>query len=109
MTANKTMKWMKRIKKKVNTIKRADSTEVESARFSCLRYVFFYLFYSFAQKHLFLTITGAIKLFFQHVFLFSLAEADTFGSIVLFAPLVHHDFRVLRLHRGPERESGLHS
>jgi hypothetical protein len=45
----------------------------------------------------------------QHVFLFSLAEADTFGSIVLFAPSIHHDFLVLRLHRGPERESGLHS
>jgi hypothetical protein len=51
----------------------------------------------------------AIKLFFQHVFLSFLAEADTFGSIVLFAPSVHHDFRVLRLHHGQERESGLHS
>jgi hypothetical protein len=51
----------------------------------------------------------AIKLFFQHVFPFSLAEADTFGSIVLFAPSVHHDFRVPRLHRGLERGSGPHS
>jgi hypothetical protein len=129
MTANKTMKWMKRIKKKINARKRADSTSVESALYCILWYVFFYLLHvrsrmavyaqntasyaqnylTGAQKHLFSTITVAIKLFFQRVFLSFLAEADTFGSIVLFAPSIHHDFRVPRLHHGPERESGLHS
>jgi hypothetical protein len=103
------MKWMKRIKKKVNNkLERASSHAFELALFYGTSSI---IYYTFAQSCTRFAHTasssaqcpiifgpGKQKFIFNllHAFLFSLAEADTSGSNVPFDPSVHHGFRVQR-------------